>query len=97
MTDTNSEMEKQLAEMNRIEKLKGPRSPSREQQYFRPAPLTQAQLEADAAEADRHERMKRPMVLPPKPERNFIEDAREQMQRDARKEQLIAATGARLR
>jgi hypothetical protein len=78
----NDDMEAKLAEMDRINRLKGPKNPLPAAQYFRPAPLTKEQLEYDAAEADRHERMKRAIALPPKQERNFIEDAREQMQRD---------------
>jgi hypothetical protein len=94
MTDDN--MEKQIAEMARIEKLKGVRTPTRAQQYFQPARPTQEQLEADATEADRHERLKRPTVLPPKAERDFIADKRTEMEAAARHERLKAASGARL-
>jgi len=90
MTD-DTEMEKKLAELDRIEKLKGPRNPSKAQQYFQPTATGPTQ-----AEIDRIEAAKRPAVLPPRPERSFIDDKREQMQRDARKERLIAATGGRL-
>jgi hypothetical protein len=93
---TDNEMEKQLAELNRLEQLKGPRNPTRAQQYFQPAPLSQEQLQAMTVEAERQERAKRPAVLPPRPESDFIADKRAQMERDARKEQLIAATGSRL-
>jgi hypothetical protein len=93
MTD---DMEKQLAEMDRIEKLKGGRNPTRAQQYFTPAPLTEEQLQAMAAEQERVERLKKPPVLPPRQEPDFIQQKREQMQRDQRKEQLINATGSRI-
>jgi hypothetical protein len=92
----NDADERKLQELDRIEKLKGPRNPSRAQAYFVPAPLTQEQLQAATAEAKRQERAKRPAVLPPRPETDFIADKRPQMQRDANKERLIAATGARL-
>jgi hypothetical protein len=93
---TDNEMEATLTEMARIESLKGPRNPTRAQQYFQPAPPTPEQLQAMTAQADRQERAARPAVLPSRPEPNFLEDKRAQMQRDARKEQLIAATGSRL-
>jgi hypothetical protein len=83
MTD---EMEKQLAEMVRLERLKGPRNPNRAQQYFQPSPPQDMQ-----AEYERLENLKRPRQLPPRPEPDFIAE------REATKERLIAATGARLR
>jgi hypothetical protein len=88
----NDDFEQQLAEMDRIEKLKGPRNPSRAQQYFEPTLQPQA-----AEELERLEALKRARPVLPKPERDFIADKRDEMVREARHERIKAATGGRIR
>jgi hypothetical protein len=92
MTD---DMEKQLAEMDRLERLKGPRN-SRAQAYFQPAPPTADETAWREAQAQRQEALKKNPVLPPRQPRNFLADTRERLEREARHERLKAATGARL-
>jgi hypothetical protein len=89
--DRDDEMEKKLAELARIEALKGPKNPTRASQYFQPTATGPTQ-----EEYDRLEQLKKPTVLPPRPERDFIADKRAELQRDARKERLINATGGRI-
>jgi hypothetical protein len=67
----------ELERLAHIERQKGPRNPTRSQQYFRSAPLTPAQEQAAAAEQDRLERMRQPTPLPPRAaEPDFIETKR---------------------
>jgi hypothetical protein len=89
--DRDDEMEAQLAELDRIEKLKGPRSPSRAAQYFQPSPPQDMQ-----AEQERLENLKRPRAVPPRVEPDFIQQKREDMQAAARHERIKAATQGRL-
>jgi hypothetical protein len=88
----DQDLEAKLAELHRIEKLKGPRNPSREHQYFQPTQQPQT-----TAELNRLEALKRPTVLPPKVEPDWIAEQRERLQREARHERLKNAIGGRLR
>jgi hypothetical protein len=91
----NDEDEAKLQELNRLEKLKGPRN-SREQAYFQAAPPTADETAWQEAQAQRQEALKKNPVLPPRQPRNFIADTRERLEREARHERLKAATQARL-
>ena len=86
--DRDDDMEKKVAEMARIEKLKGP-SP------FTPSePLISK--EARQTEYERLEALKQPRVPPPHVPPDFVAQTRERLEREARHERLKAATGSRL-
>jgi hypothetical protein len=84
----NDDMEKKIAEMARIEKLKGP-SP------FTPSepPISK---EARQTEYERLEALKQPRPVQPRVEPDFVAQTRERLEREARHERLKAATGGRL-
>jgi hypothetical protein len=82
------ELEKKLAELARIEKLKGPSS-------FTPSSAPPSQ-EAQQAEWERLEALKKPRPVPPRIAPDFVQQTRERLQREARHERLKAATGGRL-
>jgi hypothetical protein len=91
MTDEAAQAEQDTEYLERLaflEKLKGPRNPT---PPYVPPPPTAEQLAAEQAERERIERVKSPSRLPPKPERDFMQEQRQRLERERLHEKLKGA------